>query len=92
MPPITEKWEYLSAVLGAEIEDPDERKQWGRHHPKGLTSAFNRYGEQGWEIIHIEPVILGGPDNEVTLFAPSVWGASDTHYYLVVFKRRKVTR
>jgi hypothetical protein len=55
--------------------------------PEALVPRLNAYGEQGWELIHMQPTAVGGKadvllmDNSGTRF----W----THTYFCVFKRMK---
>ncbi len=89
-----EKWEYHTVFLYANVENPGAKefltKRWPNwkpthYSPQILIPDLNTWGEQGWELVHIEPVIRDRDDQVV--FA----GYSDQHSncYFCALKRRK---
>ena len=88
-----EQWEYLIVTLWANAEVCQDflQQAWpGQYFPKfapqTLMPLLDDYGAQGWELVAMEPVIIG--DNGDILkggHALSPW----TNQYLCAFKRRK---
>lgn len=62
-----QKWEYLTRFLDAvaerEVDYLMETRSWKegipRNTPEALVPQLNALGEQGWEMMSIEPVIAG---------------------------------
>ncbi len=89
MSQVTDKWEYRSMYLFAELDkDTAKRTRQQRFSPTMLEPKLNRLGEEGWELMHIEPVYI---DNEGYSVAHSFGGVGNylANQYLCVFKRRK---
>jgi hypothetical protein len=84
-PMTLERWEHLVITLEA-------IGTWGqgedlKYHPQALVHQLDAYGQQGWELVSAQPVVLG-PQGDVTYVDESMerrW----THTYLCFFKRRK---
>ncbi len=89
----SEQWEYLIATLRADAEEqqaflqrefPEETFPW--YAPEALIPLLNDYGDLGWELVSLEPVIMGtNGDVLVVGGRPSTY----TNQYLCAFKRRK---
>mgnify|MGYP003396198083 CR=1 FL=1 len=89
-----QKWEYLSVFVEAESEPVmdylQEIKTWKngvpRNTPESMIPRLDAYGQEGWELVHMEPVARVGNKGDV-LFT----GGSDqwSNTYFCVFKRRK---
>ena len=94
-----EKWEYWSGFLWADIEDknvkefiqqrwPDWKKP-PRFTPQAMMPALNVFGEQGWELVHMEPVAAVGEKGDVLFGGAPGRPYSWSNAYFCVFKRRK---
>ncbi len=94
-----EKWEYLTDFVVADITNEgvkeflQEQKFWTlgknlpKYAPQTMIPHLNRWGEQGWELVHIEPVKIG---NNFDISLDSSGGINSyTNIYFCVFKRRK---
>lgn len=97
-----EKWEYITRFVWAHNEGWKAKesiefynKEYGTDHPpikpkkfspQFMIGILNNMGEQGWELIHMEPV-AGVGDNEDVKFTGDVYTYSNV--YFCVFKRRK---
>jgi hypothetical protein len=89
-----QKWEYLSVFVRAEaapVKDYlEERWDWKagipRNTPESMIPRLDAYGDDGWELVHMQPVVVG--NNGDVLGADSGRGiASWTSVYFCVFKR-----
>lgn len=91
------KWEYLTTFLEADTNNkavkdylkqrfPDQ-KSFGRHAPQAMIPDLNRLGEDGWELVHMEPVPRVGGKEDI-LFGSGEW----THHYFCVLKRVKAEK
>lgn len=89
-----QKWEYLSVFVRAEA-DPvkdflEERWDWKsgipRNTPESMIPRLDAYGQEGWELVHMQPVVVGkNADVMVTDSGNGI--ASWTSAYFCVFKR-----
>ncbi|MCO5183646.1 MAG: DUF4177 domain-containing protein [Anaerolineae bacterium] len=85
------EWEYYTTFLEARMSETDtwsEAMIPDEDHPKyspyAIMPELNRLGRKGWELVHIEPVIVG--KNHDVLVHPNnmvYWGNT----YFCVFKR-----
>jgi len=93
-----EKWEYLTEFIRANIENEgvkaflqEKYTNWKnppKYAPQTMIPYLNKRGEQGWELIHIEPVRIG--DNyDISLDFQGGAHGNYTNIYFSVFKRRK---
>jgi len=89
-----EKWEYLTEFTYANVGNTgweEYRKQnWPNFRPKQfdphtMIPSLNARGNDGWELVHMEPVPLGIGNNHD--LASTQGGYSNI--YFCVFKRRK---
>lgn len=89
-----EKWEYWSGFLWAHVDTPGVREylkrrypDWSppRNAPQAMIPQLNEFGEEGWELVHMEPVAEVGKNYDV-FFAGQDFRWSNT--YFCVFKRR----
>ena len=89
-----ERWEYLSTILEADADDGDVRdymeRYWHgekrpRHSPEALVPALDELGEQGWELVSLQAVLLGRNHDIDWNHASSLF----SHTYMAAFKRRK---
>jgi hypothetical protein len=91
-----QKWEYMTLFLKAEAEYVkdflQERWDWKkgipRNTPESLIPRLDALGEDGWELIHMEPVYAG--DNADVLVQDAGSGSRTwTSTYFCAFKRPK---
>lgn len=95
-----EKWEYMAEFLFADITNPGATAHIQRlyptwqnppkYAPQTMLPRLNAWGEQGWELIHMEPVGAVGENQDVGFlhggeYARTSW----SNAYFCVFKRRK---
>jgi hypothetical protein len=87
-----DRWEYFTTFLEAQMERVDMAGEAmippGEHprfSPYALLPELNRLGDKGWELVHMEPVIVGR--NHDVMVQPNnmtYW----TNTYFCVFKRQ----
>ncbi len=91
---MAEKWEYHTTILYADAEKERaflEGKWPGQQVPKYAAEAMipelNEFGEQGWELVHMEPV--GGVGNKGDVSFTRGYGTMTvwSNAYFCVFKR-----
>ncbi|MEZ4671066.1 MAG: hypothetical protein R3E39_24440 [Anaerolineae bacterium] len=89
-----QKWEYLSVFVEAESEPVmdylQEIKTWKsgvpRNTPESMIPRLDAYGQEGWELVHMQPVVVGR--NADVLVVDSGRGSAGwTSTYFCVFKR-----
>lgn len=89
-----ERWEYMTEFLMAELNGQGVKEylkqrfpgfEPAKHSPQTMIPRLNHLGEAGWELVHMQPVLLIGSNQDV------FW-ANDSqkfgHTYFCVFKRR----
>ncbi len=85
-------WEYLTtfveAVAEREMAYLMETRSWKegipRNAPEAMIPKMNAYGAQGWELVHMEPVIVGrNADILIHTDNTNKWSST----YFCVFKR-----
>ncbi|MCA9969410.1 MAG: hypothetical protein KC425_04295 [Anaerolineales bacterium] len=85
-------WEYFTTFIEARMEDI----QWhsepmippGEHpkfSPYALIPELNQLGAKGWELVHMQPVLIGR-NHDVMVHPNNMVQWSNT--YFCVFKRR----
>ncbi len=83
------KWEYWTGFLRAEErktrDNYEVAAELPRYAPQRLIPQLNTLGEEGWELVHMEPAIVG--NNEDVLIFDSTGTRNWTHAYFCVFKR-----
>lgn len=85
----TQKWHYLSTFLKADADSVmdylEEHWDWKegipRNTPEAMMPRLDFLGEQGWELVHMQPVLVGR--NADVLADVAGW----TNTYFCVFKR-----
>src|SRR5689334_5077950 len=90
---MTEKWEYMTRFFEASASKKEIRsyiketfaKKARRYSPEAMIPDLNKLGEEGWEIIHMEPVARVGGKEDVLFDADYRW----SNTYFCVLKRRK---
>lgn len=89
-----ERWEYQTRFMEAKAKKREVRrfiktsfgKRAKRYSPESLIPELNELGEEGWEVIHMEPVPRVGGKEDFRFF-----GDNWSNVYFVVLKRRKPT-
>lgn len=89
-----EKWEYMTLFLEANAASKETKeylkktmpnvKRPPRYTPQAMMPDLNKYGDEGWELVHMEPVADVGKNGDVR-FDSGRW----SNHYFCVFKRRK---
>ena len=88
-----QRWEYLSLYLEADAEREMaylmETRSWKegvpRNTPEAMIPELNALGDQGWELVHMQPVAIGR-NADVLMYENSntrTW----TNIWFCVFKR-----
>jgi len=91
------RWEYLTRFLYASIENEGAeallRDRWPgwkpkKYSPETMIPELNELGDEGWELVHMQPVGAVGSNRDVGFVAGEAmprWSNS----YFCVFKRRR---
>lgn len=88
------KWQYMTVFIKAEaaleMDFLQERWDWKggvpRNTPESLIPRLDSLGDQGWELVHMQPVVVG--NNADVLAVDSGRGSAGwTSTYFCVFKR-----
>lgn len=89
-----EKWEYLTRFVNADAKSNEAkaflkqyRPNWKNppvYTPESMMPELDSLGDQGWELVHMEPVAKAGKKGDV-YFGDGEWSST----YFCVFKRRK---
>lgn len=93
---IKRRYEYLSVFVQAEAERVmdflldyrDWKNGVPRNTPESLMPQLNALGEDGWDLMHIQPVVVG-KNADVALFDSNNTTRNWTSSYFCVFKREK---
>ena len=92
-----EKWEYLTKLIWASIENEGAkeylRQTWpdwqaAKYAPETMIPELNTYGDRGWELVHMEPVGAVGKNRNVGFVAGEAMPRWSNAYFCV-FKRRR---
>lgn len=91
-----DQWEYLTRFFWASAQDKEHflRQRWPdwrnvpKYAPEALIPDLNDLGKDGWELVHMEPVVVGKNYDVGVHFATGgnadVW----SNIYFCAFKRR----
>ena len=91
------RWEYLTRFIFADVENPGAVEhfliQWPgskpkKYEPELMIPELNALGNQGWELVHMQPIGAVGKNRDVGFVAGEAvprWSNS----YFCVFKRQK---
>ncbi len=94
-----EKWEYMANTVYADTESAGVKEalkaRWPhfeplRYSPVALVPLMDRWGEEGWELVHMEPVADLGRTGNVGFPMGGMGGMRWSNYYFCVLKRREV--
>lgn len=85
-----QQWEYLTRFMEASASSKEIKeyikqhfdKKPRRHSPESMIPELNRLGDEGWELVHMEPVARVGGKEDVR-FDSDNWSST----YFCVFKR-----
>jgi hypothetical protein len=88
-------WEYQTVFLQAEarLEQDflEKLRTWKEgipeYTPEALIPRLNAYGEQGWELVHMQPVATGNKGD--VLMQDNSGSRFWSYTYFCVFKREK---
>ncbi len=91
-----QKWEYMTLFVTADIDNENAgeflKQRWPgwtkppRYTPQTMIPFLNELGEQGWEIVHMEPVADVGNNADVYFNGEY---SRYSHTYFCVMKRPK---
>ncbi len=88
------QWEYMTVFVKAEAQTEmdylQEHWTWKngvpRNTPESMMPRLDGYGRDGWELVHMQPVMVG--NNADVLVVDSGRGSAGwTSSYFCVFKR-----
>ncbi len=87
------QWEYQTIFVQAEarLEEAflQELRDWKEgiplHTPEAMIPRLNSYGEQGWELVHMQPVGIGSKGD--ILMQDGSGSRFWSYTYFCVFKR-----
>ncbi|MBZ0277097.1 MAG: hypothetical protein K8I60_13185 [Anaerolineae bacterium] len=90
-----QRWEYLTLFVEADADREEDflRERWDwksgipQFTPQAMIPQLDALGDQGWEMIHMEPVRVGNRGD--VLIEDSTGGKVWTSRYFCVFKRPK---
>ena len=86
-----QQWEYLTLVLEADkqgsasMEYTIEAEELASYSPQLLMTELNRLGAKGWELVHMQPVLVG--KNEDVMMHEGGGVRRWTNKYFCAFKR-----
>jgi len=92
-----EQWEYWTEFVFANIESPGAaefiRQGWPDRKPPKFTPEtmiphLNAFGEVGWELVHMQPVVVGRNADVGFVHGGGAPGVQWSNAYFCVFKRR----
>ncbi len=87
-------WEYMTVFVEAEsapvMDYLTEMKTWKngvpRNTPESMMPRLDAYGRDGWELVHMEPVVVGR-NADVLIVDSTNMSNGWTSTYFCVFKR-----
>ncbi len=80
------RWEYWSGILDASVQRKTKDSYTApaaRYSPQHLIPQLNALGEEGWELVHMEPVYTGSNEDILIHDTMRNW----TSAYFCVLKR-----
>jgi hypothetical protein len=91
-----ERWEYWTGFLYANVKNEGAKEflqqrlpNWPdppRYAPQAMMPELDTFGEEGWELVHMQPVAGVGSKADVYFQGA---GHAWSNAYFCVFKRRK---
>src|SRR3954469_25944640 len=93
-----EQWEYQTQFVWADIEEPGVSELLARNYsdwnnqrryiPQAIIPFLSDRGLEGWELVHMQPVIVGSR-YDVMVHSVNSFGHQEwTNTYFCAFKRR----
>jgi hypothetical protein len=89
-----EKWEYFTTFIEASVkkENKDylkqrlpDKKKLPKFSPESMMPELDKLGDEGWELVHMEPVAKVGGNGDILFDGAPRW----SNRYFCVFKRQK---
>ncbi|MBN2471748.1 MAG: hypothetical protein JXN59_13590 [Anaerolineae bacterium] len=83
---MTTRWEYWTGILDASIQRKTKDTTTisaARYSPQHLIPQLNALGDEGWELVHMEPVYTGSNEDILMHDTMRNW----TSAYFCVLKR-----
>ncbi len=89
-----QKWEYLTRFIEANLQNQEPNSPYSelvdaenlpKFSPLAMIPELNQLGEKGWELVHMEPVIIG-KNHDVLILEGGGMKRWATNYFCV-FKR-----
>lgn len=82
-----QQWEYWSGILWAHNTRKPKpgMEPMPKYSPMAMIPDLNAMGEEGWELVHMQPVVAGENQDVLMLDTMRTW----TNAYLCVFKKPK---
>lgn len=92
-----QKWQYRVRIIHADAEKEEEYlKQtynWDNppeYAPQAMEHTLNTWGDQGWELIHMEPIARVGKKQDIGFVTGGRFEATQwSNAYFCVFKRAR---
>jgi hypothetical protein len=89
-----QRWEYLTIFVKADAKREEaflrELRDWKDgmpiHTPEAMIPELNALGADGWELLHMQPVVVG-KNSDVLIADNGSGGRSWASQYFCVFKR-----
>ncbi len=98
MPAEQEKWEYTSVFVHAHIDNAGAKEyikqrwpEWTglqKYSPETIIPELDSFGKEGWELVNMEPVIVGGK-HDIAFMAGSGSSTQWSNIYFCAFKRKQ---
>lgn len=95
MEPLNDAWEHRIEMLKAERDAQRQylEQRWPGekfliYSPQAPIPQLDNIGKEGWELVSIQPVVMGANGDIDILGDPSFGYSKWTHEYLCTFKRR----
>jgi hypothetical protein len=98
MPGSKETWEYTSVFVHANIDNDGAREyiksrwpEWKgpkKYSPETLIPELDRFGMDGWELVSMEPVVVGD-HHDIAFMAGLNTTTQWSNIYFCAFKRKR---
>lgn len=96
-----QRWQYITKIIYADINNSGSSnyfdKNWPtdddppKHTPESMIPLLDDFGENGWELIHMEPIPSVGKANDIGFpHGGSLTQTTWSNAYFCVFKRPKM--
>ena len=82
-------WEYLTQFVYANTDEVDDLysqyQDLPKYAPQAMIPELNELGKLGWELVHMEPAVIGKNDD---ILMHNYDNREWTNAYFCVFKRQ----